>query len=120
MESWVGFYEYGGEKFEMTFENVDFNPITGEFRASGSDSSGEFTYTGTIFGTNFKAIKDYTAWVIHYSGKYYAEKSEISGFWGYEPQTDFSPFVIARIPSSKVDIFRSNLANNLDPFSNFS
>lgn len=118
MESWVGFYVQEEERFEMTFEFVDINPNTGQFRASGSDVCGNFTFNGSILGTNFTAVKDYTAWVIHYSGKYDAEKAEISGFWGFMPQQPISPFVIAKIPSDKLGLFRNNMANNIDPFTN--
>lgn len=115
MATWVGFYCYE-RRDEMIFESVEINENTGSFNAVGRDVCGSFVFNGNIHGGRFQAVKDYSLWVIHYTGNYDAEKLEITGHWGYSIGERILPFVIAKIPDINVPDFKRDLLENRDPF----
>lgn len=106
MLSWVGYYSY--EKLsEMTFNSVSLDEQEGVFVAQGYDECGVFTFNGTIRNDEFKAIKHYPTWDIHYMGQYIKDPQEIKGFWGYAENEPLLPFKILRVNDNKKQEFQA-------------
>lgn len=104
--SWVGYYQQGTLS-EMTFSLVNLDEYEGVFTAQGYDQCGNFRFQGTVRNDDFKAIKHYPNWDIHYMGKYKKDPQEIEGFWGFFENQPEQPFKILRVNNNKVQEFRT-------------